>query len=76
MEVVRLNAFFYSFNLPLETVQKYNLMADHVVWYKGTHTWYVAEKSNPACYHWFPPHKPTEKPSKWDRSCLLCFDGM
>ena len=71
MNTVRLNAFFYSFELPLDTVARYSLPTDPtaIAWYKGARRWYLVERLLPACQHWFPPSDPTLK--KRARSCSL-----
>ena len=73
MTTVRLNAFFFSFELPLDTVALYSLPNDAdyntITWYKGARRWYLVERALPACYHWFPPSDPTLK--KRARSCSL-----
>ena len=69
--IVRLNAFFYSFELPLDTVAQYSLPTDPsvIAWYKGARRWYLVERPLPACHHWFPAPDPNLK--KRARSCSL-----
>lgn len=70
--IVRLNAFYYAFELPLDAVTQYSLPTDPsaIAWYKGARRWYLVERPLPACQHWSPPPKIKKRARSCSLACL------